>query len=152
MRSKRARLRRKKDNAMRKNGLVALAMMGGYGLFSSIAGFLPFADAGVTVTVNDKTVTVTDGSSVYSNIYGNGGITVDTTEPISGYTLDFTGGHIDGAVYGAYSDGSADVSDNTVNFSGGYLAGLYPENHCIYGGYSVDGNVTGNTVNLSTND
>lgn len=62
---------------------------------------------------------------------------------ISGNTVTVNGGAaIGGRVYGGVSDSSADVTGNTVHIDTGFAL-------AAHGGYSSDGNVSGNSITLT---
>ena len=116
--------------------------------------------------VNENSVTMEGGELVLLadqsnpnyNISGNlyGGYAGDIYDQFVSWaiardnTVKISGGKVERAVYGGYSDFPNDggALGNTVEISGGTIGGTVL-NAYVYGGYTKNGNATGNTVLIS---
>ena len=88
-------------------------------------------------TISGNTVTITSGSTVENSVYGgysNGGSATYNTVTI-------TGGEVTGDICGGW--GNTDATGNTVTITSGSTV-----KNSVYGGYSVTGAATDNTVAL----
>ena len=103
-------------------------------------------------------VLLADQSNPNYNISGNlyGGYAGDINDQFFPWaiardnTVKISGGKVERAVYGGYSDFPNDggALGNTVEISGGTIGGTVL-NAYVYGGYTKNGNATGNTVVIS---
>ena len=103
-------------------------------------------------------VLLADQSNPNYNISGNlyGGYAGDIYDQFVSWaiardnTVKISGGKVERAVYGGYSDFPNDggALGNTVEISGGTIGGTVL-NAYVYGGYTKNGNATGNTVVIS---
>ena len=124
----------KKNTVKISGGTVHSWLMGGYSL---------------TGAAKDNSVTVS-GGTVNDNVYG-GNSPVDAT----GNAVTVSGGTVKGDVYGGRSLSAAvgtisgAAKNNTVTIAGGTFISGGTENNNVYGGFSKDGDATGNVVNLT---
>ena len=110
--------------------LAAVMAAGSLGLYAAAP-----AAAADDYTVNKDGETLNDE---YNNIYGNG------------HSFTITGGTIYGDVFGVGEyDYSGDVSGGNVTISGNATISGDDGIAFVYGGYTMDGNVEYNTVNIS---
>ena len=95
-----------------------------------------FAYDGTGIT-SGNTVTLNSGS-VDGTVYGA------KTDTATYNTVTVNGGTIDQGIYGGYATGF--VGSNTITLKGGTVSGD------VYAGYSTEGSVDGNTINLYSTD
>lgn len=89
----------------------------------------------------NNTVEITGGTTSGTSIYGGMG-----NGDVSGNEVSLSDAQINSSVYGGYSGKSGTVTGNTVAISGDTKFKQYAS---VYGGYSVNGDVSGNEVNVS---
>ena len=100
-------------------------------------------------TLEENRVQITDGEFIgryQKNIYGgyvqNNGLAKDNEVKIDkGHFKNYS-------IYGAYISGNSNAEDNHVTINGGTFEATKSGNG-IYGGYSTDGIVSGNTVTIT---
>ena len=80
------------------------------------------------------------GGTVQQNVFGGSSTTGSVSENIA--TL--SGGNVNASVHGGYSSDAGVVSKNTAN-----IAGTATVSNHVHGGYSVNGDATGNKANIS---